>query len=207
MRNGGSSFASSLHTSFSVEAMTSPQPVEPPPIPMPAVPPSAPVSDASWTVLVGILLGLSASVGINLGNNLQSLGLKRQKESKLERKPLVWKVSAIVFAVASLINFGAFGFAPAAVLSPLESIQFVTHLIFSSVVKFSIITNRMIVGSIFVVTSCIIAVIFGPNQVAKFSVDELTSLWADTWWILNFGFLSMSSWLPPGRGVSSWEDK
>ncbi|KAL3905257.1 MAG: hypothetical protein SGPRY_010975, partial [Prymnesium sp.] len=172
-------------------AMASPQPVAPPPrVPMPAAPPSAPVSDASWTVLVGILLGLSASVGINLGNNLQSLGLKRQKENKLERKPLVWKVGAFVFAVASLINFGAFGFAPAAVLAPLESIQFVTNLIFGSVVNNSIITNRMIAGSMLVVTGCIIAVIFGPNQVAKFSVDELTSFWADTWWILYLGFLS-----------------
>ena len=31
-----------------------------------------------------------------------------------------------MFAVASIVNFGAFGFAPAAVLAPLESIQFVS---------------------------------------------------------------------------------
>ena len=79
----------------------------------------------AWTVVLGIMLGLSASIGINIGNNLQALGMQQQEELGLEEKTRTFKIGTATFAVASIVNFGAFGFAPAAVLAPLESIQFV----------------------------------------------------------------------------------
>lgn len=155
----------------------------------PAGPPLAPADGPSWTVMVGIMLGLGASVGINLGNNLQSHGLHLMADRGLDRRPLIWKIGAATFGIASLINFGAFGFAPAAVLAPLESIQFVTNLIFGKFVNNAHITQRMVAGSMLIVGGCVVAVVFGPNRVAKFSVQELSDFWAETLWIMYLSFL------------------
>jgi len=153
-------------------------------------PPASPDdSSAGWTVIVGIVLGLTASVGINLGNNLQALGLTIQAQSGEEKKPRVWWIGATTFGIASLINFGAFGFAPAAILAPLESIQFVTNLIFGKFVNKAIITNKMYGGSALVVAGCITAVSFGPNKVAKFTEHDLQQFWYATGWIVYCSFL------------------
>jgi len=172
-------------------AAAAPAPAQPPSAPPapPMAPPSSPGDGGSWTVIVGIVLGLTASIGINLGNNLQALGLSIQAQSGEEKKPRVWWIGAVTFGVASLINFGAFGFAPAAVLAPLESIQFVTNLIFGKVVNKAIITNKMYGGSALVVSGCIIAVSFGPNKVAKFTEEDLRQFWYATGWIVYCSFL------------------
>ena len=75
------------------------------------------------------------SVGINTGNNLQAVGLQAltakgvsmglPPDSKELQPPKskVWVIGTVVFFSATIINFVAFGFAPAALLAPLESIQ------------------------------------------------------------------------------------
>ena len=89
--------------------------------------------EGSSLVALGIFLGLSASIGINLGNNMQSLGMAQQEESGSETKTKTFWIGTYMFAIASIINFAAFGFAPASTLAPLESVQFVTNLLFARV--------------------------------------------------------------------------
>eukprot|EP00966_Prymnesium_polylepis_P326040 7381971-Prymnesium_polylepis.1 len=74
---------------------------------------SGETSAEAWTVILGVVLGLSASIGINVGNNMQALGLQQQEEAGLESKTRTFKLGTACFAVASIVNFGAFGFAPA----------------------------------------------------------------------------------------------
>ena len=90
-------------------------------------------SKGSVLLIIGIVLGLTASIGINLGNNLQSLGMEMQEAQGLEKKTKTFWIGAQMFAVASIVNFAAFAFAPAALLAPLESVQFVTNLLFARV--------------------------------------------------------------------------
>lgn len=64
-------------------------------------------------IFIGILLGATASIGINVGNNIQSLGLQEKERGGGDR---LFNVGTTIFVTASLINFAAFAFAPAAIL-------------------------------------------------------------------------------------------
>ena len=160
------------------------------------------------TVIVGIIMGLVASVGaahlvlaacchvsetraldpitgINLGNNLQALGLSQQTSQNLPKKPLAFWLGTAMFALSSIINFAAFPFAPAAVLAPLESIQFVSNLLFARFVNKREITAKMYIGSSLIIGGTVLTVSFGPNQVIEFSnLDEIADLWTKPPWQL-----------------------
>lgn len=113
-------------------------------------------------VVLGIFLGTAASVGINVGNNLQSLGLKRKEAGG---KDSLFAIGTAVFVTSSIVNFAAFAFAPAAILAPLESFQFISNLVFNRYVNKAVITRRMILGVVLVIVGCAVAVCMGPNKV------------------------------------------
>ena len=64
-------------------------------------------------IFIGIALGATASIGINIGNNIQSLGLQEKERGGGDRQ---LNIGTTIFVSASLINFAAFAFAPAAIL-------------------------------------------------------------------------------------------
>jgi len=143
-----------------------------------------------WTYILGILLGISASVGINVGNNVQALGLAQQQKAGEEKRNKLFWFGTWTFVLASIVNFAAFGLAPAAVLAPLESVQFVSNLLFARFVNHMNVTRRMVGGSSLIVFGTILAIAFGPSRVLQFSVDDLVGFWTGTDWvvylILNF---------------------
>jgi hypothetical protein len=73
------------------------------------------------TVAIGIGIGLLASIGINLGQNIQN------SNADDPRKASRWWFGFTLFVVSAIANFVAFAFAPASVLAPLEGAQFVTN--------------------------------------------------------------------------------
>ena len=61
-------------------------------------------------------------------------------------------MGTVIFITGSVINFIAFALAPASILAPLESIQFVSNLVFAHFfTAHAKITRRMVAGSALVV--------------------------------------------------------
>lgn len=133
---------------------------------------------------LGIMLGLLASIGINVGNNMQAVGLQQQTESGSEKQTKTFIVGTVLFAVASVINFGAFGFAPAAILAPLEGVQFISNLCFARFVNKKHVSLRMVSGSALVIVGVVISIMAGPSGVAAFSFDDLICFWTSWGWLL-----------------------
>ena len=119
---------------------------------------------------------------INIGNNLQATGLANPAPDG--RKAFVWKIGVTIFAISSIVNFGAFGFAPAAVLAPLEAVQFVSNLAYARFVNHQPITYTMYSGSGFIIGGVVLAIYVFPADVAKFTVDELLDCWKDATWLV-----------------------
>ena len=73
-----------------------------------------------------MLCALLSERRINLGQNLQALGLERLGDGALQRpcNSKLWVAGMALFIVSSLITFSALALASASVLVPLESIQF-----------------------------------------------------------------------------------
>ena len=94
-------------------------------------------------------MGVLGSIGINIGQNMQADGILRlppeQRDSEQWRSPM-WRVGMAIFVSFSIHNFAALGLAPASILVPLESIQFVTNVFYSRLVHKKTVPLRMAAG-------------------------------------------------------------
>ena len=129
---------------------------------------------------LGILLGLLGSIMINIGNNVQALGMGMEAAQKQldkcdqsKRPKVLWTTGTVTFIVGSVINFVAFVFAAASVLAPLEAIQFVSNLVFARYVTKVPVSRKMVAGSALIVAGTIGAVAGGPLTVTSFSISQL----------------------------------
>ena len=118
---------------------------------------------SSEMLLVGILLGTFASIGINIGQNMQADGIQTLPEEDQMKpwKSRVWIIGNAIFISCSIVNFAALGQAPASVLVPLESIQFVTNVAYSRIVKKAVIPPKMMLGVALAMCGTVLTVVFG----------------------------------------------
>ena len=88
-----------------------------------------------------------------------------------------------IFTVFSLINFAALALAPASILTPLESIQFVTNVFYGKFINKAAITYKMYLGVACTVVGTALSVIFGAPGGGCHSVEKLASFWTKPiWW-------------------------
>ena len=178
-------------------------------------------SDSGENWVLGITLGLLGSIAINTGNNIQSLGLKglKDKEAKShgraktvpindndetvddadspESNPCsssVWIIGTCIFVSGSLINFASYAFAAQSMLASLESVQFVTNLLFGKFMLKANVTRRMMVGTMFTVLGTVIAVQFSSKTTLELTSSEMVDLYRNPAYItyLALMFLSMA---------------
>jgi uncharacterized membrane protein len=131
-----------------------------------------------WKSAVGIALALVGSVGINTGNNFQSLGMHRLEIATIKRmtfagataaeladvktkasESIMWRWGTAAFILGSLMNFASFAFAPSVVVAAIEAVQFVSNIIFGKFLLKKQITKRMYVGTILIVVAVLVIVL------------------------------------------------
>ena len=135
---------------------------------------------------IGVVMGVFGSIGINVGQNLQADGIQQlpgeQRESEQWRSPK-WRLGMALFISFSILNFVALAFAPASVLVPLESIQFVTNVAYSSLVHKKTVPRRMGAGVGLACLGTVFTVVFGAPGGGCHSIAVLESSWATgSWW-------------------------
>ena len=141
-------------------------------------------SDTQNLIPLGIAIGLSASIVINLAQNFVARGWAVR----------VWTTA---FAIACASNFVAFSFAPGSILSPLEGAQFVTNLVFNMAIgnralldpvgesrgllnpmRITIYGWKTIFGTAFVVVGVILPVLGGSGVApAVFDEEAILCFW------------------------------
>ena len=169
----------------------------------PSSPPAAPLEVTLADTLLmglGILLGLCGSVMINIGNNVQALGMGMEaaqkdldEKERSKRPKVLWTTGTVTFIVGSVINFVAFVFAAASVLAPLEAIQFVSNLVFARFVTKVPVSRKMVGGSALIVAGTIGAVAGGPLTVTSFTIAQLQGFWESPAWIAYVAFAWVTS--------------
>ena len=80
------------------------------------------------------------------------------------------------------MTFGALALAPAGILVPLESVQFVVNIAFNRIVRGKAITLKMVLGVVLVMAGIGLFVAFGPNEDGCFDEASLRSKWTGTGW-------------------------
>jgi len=188
-------------------------------------------SNNNW--VIGVVLGVSASIMINAGNNMQSLGLKnlkgreegkpanRKKRGTRYFKPAgtvapetipdssadvcsdkpykskIWILGTAIFVIGTILNFYSYAFAAQSLLASLESVQFVTNLLFGSCMLGSKVTRQMIAGTLLTVVGTILAVQFSSKKAIELSLNDMITLYANP---ANIAYIIFSFALLVGLG-------
>jgi Protein of unknown function (DUF803). len=173
----------------------------------------------SWAV--GVTLGLLGSIAINTGNNIQSLALKslngkgrKYRPGKPKTVPIddegesvdeadksvpnpcsssLWIIGTVIFITGSLLNFVSYAFAAQSMLASLESVQFVTNLLFGKFMLRAEITQKMMYGTLLTVLGTIVAVQFSSKATLSLNIAELVQLYRNPSYIayLALMFITM----------------
>ncbi len=106
---------------------------------------------------------------------------------KVRRNPIespIWLVGTLIFVTGSLLNFASYAFAAQSMLASLESIQFVTNLIFGRFMLGARITETMLAGTLLTVTGTIMTVNFASKETLELSISEIKDLYRSTTYVV-----------------------
>ncbi|KOO53577.1 pentatricopeptide repeat-containing [Chrysochromulina tobinii] len=146
-------------------------------------------------------MGVAGSVGINIGQNIQAMSMQKLDEKGLARPwtSRGWRIGMWMFIIFSIINFAALAFAPASILTPIESIQFVTNVAFNRIVNKTKVSRRMLAGVGLSIIGTCLSVVCGPPGDSCHTVKQLTEFWSanPTWWF----YLALTGGLAVGSYV------
>jgi len=79
-------------------------------------------------------------------------------------KSSLWLIGTITFATGSIFTFAAFGFAAQSLLASLESVQFISNVIFAKTVHKQTITTRMLLATLSILAGNVLVVIFSDHE-------------------------------------------
>lgn len=103
-------------------------------------------------------------------------------------------IGTTTFVIGNLCTFAAFGFGSQSLLASLESVKFVSNVIFASVVHNEPITWRMLISTAGIVGGNVLIVIFSHHESQLFKSEQL--------WYLYLSNVPYDVYL--GVGFASW---
>jgi hypothetical protein len=161
-------------------------------------------------VVIGIIVHVCGSIGINTGQNYQAMALSKLDEQakRTPWKSPMWSIGCAAFIICSIVNFVALTLAPASILVPLESVQFVNNVFFGKFVRKVRIPLAMWIGVTSMISGTVLAVAFGNSESYCFNIPLLVTYWSWNkgwaWWIyLVISFILSAI----GLAVHSWYDR
>ena len=148
-----------------------------------------------WGTYVGVAMGFISQPGINIGQNIQADGLTSLPEELRLTSPWksqLWAVGLLMFIGFSLLNFVALSFAPASILLPLESIQFVSNVAYARVVHKKAVPPQMSWGVALALVGTTCTVVFGSHEGSCYAVEDFEAPWEGSWSWWTYVVLSLT---------------
>jgi hypothetical protein len=106
-----------------------------------------------------------------------------------KQSPLVsmtWLAGTIIFVSGSLLNFASYAFAAQSMLASLESVQFVTNLLFGKFMLGAHVTQTMLAGTLLTVTGTVMAVQFSSKETLDLDTDDIKKLYVNPAYLCYF---------------------
>eukprot|EP00884_Botryococcus_braunii_P007041 jgi/Botrbrau1/16338/Bobra.0345s0002.1 len=155
------------------------------------------MGQALWAV--GAVINVAGSIFINFGTNVMKLGHNKRDLSPLpeeDRPPIrvyrEWQVGIALFALGNILNFVSFGFAAQSLLAALGSVQFISNVIFASLVLHEQVTKKILGGTALIVVGCILLVSFGNHDSKILTVHDMIADFKSTPYIVYLVLLTCS---------------
>ena len=86
-------------------------------------------------------------------------------------------IGTVIFVVGSLFTFASFAFGAQSLIASLESVQFVSNVVFAKYVHKEKITMRMLFATLSIVAGNIMVVIFSNHEAQNYTSDKLIHLY------------------------------
>ena len=86
-------------------------------------------------------------------------------------------IGTLVFVFGNLFTFAAFGFGAQSLLASLESVQFVSNVVFAKYVHKEKITKRMLVATLSIVVGNVLVVLFSEHAAKLYTSEDLIYLY------------------------------
>lgn len=86
-------------------------------------------------------------------------------------------IGTVIFVVGNLVTFASFAFAPQSLLAGLESVQFLSNILFVKYMHKQEITQRMILATFGIFIGCILVVVFAEHTSELFTSDDMINLY------------------------------
>ncbi|XP_031505687.1 probable magnesium transporter NIPA8 isoform X2 [Nymphaea colorata] len=143
--------------------------------------------------VIGAIINLFGSLGINFGTNLLKLGHNERERlavldrsgsgEKLVMKPIIcfqtWRAGLLIFALGNCLNFISFGYAAQSLLAALGSVQFVSNIAFAYFVLNKTVTQKVVVATAFIVLGNLFLVAFGNHQSPVYTPEQLVEKYSN----------------------------
>lgn len=109
------------------------------------------------------------------GENPKGGNSQREKHAMLSSP--TWVIGTFIFVTGSLLNFASYAYAAQSTLASLESIQFVTNLIFGKFMLGAKVTRNMLIGTCLTVSGTVLAVQFSSKEAIELNTDDIKKLY------------------------------
>ena len=90
----------------------------------------------------------------------------------------LWAIGTFIFVSGSLCNFVSFGYAAQSLLASLQSVQFLSNMIFAKVVHKEMLTWTMMGATFIIVCGNVLVVLFSEHTAVKYTGTEIFNLYA-----------------------------
>jgi hypothetical protein len=92
---------------------------------------------------------------------------------------MTWIIGTIIFVSGSLLNFASYAFAAQSMLASLESVQFVTNLLFGKFMLGAHVSQTMLAGTFLTVAGTVMAVQFSSKETLDLDTEDIKKLYAN----------------------------
>jgi hypothetical protein len=86
-------------------------------------------------------------------------------------------IGTLVFVIGNLFTFAAFGFGAQSLLASLESVQFVSNVIFAKYVHKEVITKRMLIATLSIIVGNLLVVLFSEHDAHLYDSRDIIYLY------------------------------
>ena len=101
------------------------------------------------------------------------------KVEKSQWQSVTYNIGTLIFVAGSLLNFASYAYAAQSMLASLESIQFVTNLMFGRFLLGAHVTQAMLAGTVLTVTGTVLAVQFSSKETLALDIHGMKQLYSN----------------------------
>mmetsp|Transcript_4772 Transcript_4772/g.10253 ORF Transcript_4772/g.10253 Transcript_4772/m.10253 type:complete len:583 (+) Transcript_4772:116-1864(+) len=109
-----------------------------------------------------------------------------------DRSPIgsiIWLLGTFIFVSGSLLNFASYAFAAQSMLASLESVQFVTNLLFGKFLLGAQVTRAMFGGTFLTVVGTVLAVQFSSKETLDLNTNEMKMLYCNPAYLIYLAIM------------------